>query len=87
MGEGPAGPRASVGDEVNSLAESLLGRTGFKQLEGMDKGERQRVWDAMRGSAWIRYQKGEMPGWFDPDWLMQVRRAGQGRSSSDSCGC
>ena len=71
--QGPAGevgPKHS--ENMGSLAESLLGKTGFSQLENMDKTERQRVWDAMRGSAWLRYQKGEMPAWFDPDWLMQV---------------
>ena len=59
--------------EMGSLVESLLGGTGFRQLESLDKEERQRVWDAMRTSAWLRYQKGEMPAWFDPDWLLQVR--------------
>ena len=59
-------------EEVGSLVEELLGGKGMKQLEEMDKAERQRVWDAMRGSAWERYQAGNMPAWFDPNWLLQV---------------
>ena len=57
-------------DEL-SYAKSLLGTKGFKDLEGASRDERQRVWDAMRASAWSRYQKGELPAWFNPSWLMQ----------------
>lgn len=64
--------------DVGSLVEELLGGKGMKQLEEMDKAERQRVWDAMRGSAWERYQAGTMPAWFDPNWLLQVRHTSCG---------
>ncbi len=66
----PAGPMP--GDHQDSLAEDLVGKTSFGLLSAMERQERQRVWDAMRGSAWVRYQNGEMPSWFDPDWLLQV---------------
>lgn len=57
--------------ETNGLAEMLLGKKTYQQMEAADRQEAQRVWDAMRASAWSRYQNGEMPEWFDPEWLMQ----------------
>ncbi|KAG1676463.1 hypothetical protein FOA52_002283 [Chlamydomonas sp. UWO 241] len=76
---GPSGKAAAWSAEspgmrerdYSSLAEGLLGVKGYRELEGIDKGERQRAWDAMRASAWGRYQAGTMPSWFNPDWLMQ----------------
>lgn len=57
-------------DELG-YAKSILGTQGFRDLESASRDERQRVWDAMRASAWGRYQKGELPDWFNPSWLMQ----------------
>lgn len=68
LGLGPHGDAGQHG----SLAEALLGSKGYSQMEAADRQEAQRQWDAMRSAAWQRYQKGEMPDWFDPEWIMQA---------------
>jgi hypothetical protein len=55
-----------------SIAEQITGAAAFRQMDELEKGERQRVWDSIRASAWIRYQNGEMPPWFKLEWIMQV---------------
>ncbi|GAX78180.1 hypothetical protein CEUSTIGMA_g5622.t1 [Chlamydomonas eustigma] len=45
--------------------------SAFRQMDELEKGERQRVWDSIRASAWTRYQNGEMPPWFKLEWIMQ----------------
>eukprot|EP00955_Chlamydomonas_euryale_P059173 357296-Chlamydomonas_euryale.AAC.5 len=69
-GSGPGGP-ASPPRDYGGMAEYLLGSAGYRHLEGIDREERQRQWDAMRAAAWQRFEAGAMPAWFDPDWLMQ----------------
>lgn len=80
---GPRGPAGDAGSRTSGagerdytgMAEYLLGSSGYRELETVDKEERQRQWDAMRASAWLRYQQGTMPTWFNPAWLMQVQCA------------
>ncbi len=70
-----SGAQMPILDDVpaqNNLAEYLLGSKTHRKLLIAQRDEAQRVWDAMRASAWQRYQRGEMPEWFDVKWIMQV---------------
>uniref|UniRef100_UPI0035A3D71D CrTam39 n=1 Tax=Chlamydomonas reinhardtii TaxID=3055 RepID=UPI0035A3D71D len=69
---GIRGPDPAPAEEhTNGPARDIIGDRMSRRLEDINKAERQRVWDAMRVAAAHRYASGQMPAWFDPEWLQQ----------------
>lgn len=60
-----------VPKDLEGLWKQQMGEKMYSEFQKIKKGERQRVWDAMRDAARERMYKGEMPDWFDPKWLDQ----------------